>query len=65
MVGFVLPIVILFLVFALMKRWFPAVYNFQKRIGKYALKGTANQLWKKPEKKGAATIRSSRMRWKP
>ena len=64
MVGLILPIVILLFVFALMKRWFPTVFNYQKRFGKWALKETAHWLWKKPEKKGAANIRPKRMRWR-
>jgi hypothetical protein len=64
MASLILPIVVLFLVFALMKRWFPTVFNYQKRIGKWALKETANRLWKKPEKKGGANIRQTRMKWR-
>lgn len=57
--------IILLLGFALMKRWFPTMFNYHKRFGKWALKGTASWLWKKPEKKGAASIRPKSMKWRP
>jgi hypothetical protein len=59
------PLLLLVLCLALLKRWFPPLYGFMKRIAVRTIKAVAGWLWRKPEKKGGAHVRQPRMRWKP
>lgn len=64
MVGLILAIIVLGIGFALMKKWFPTTYGLTKRVGIWTAKGMATRLWKRPEKKGGASVRQARMRWR-
>lgn len=61
----ILPIIILLLELYMMKRWFPTIFNLQKRFAMWILKNIARWLWKSPERKGGASIRPQRMKWRP
>ncbi len=63
----VLPLLFLILIFMLVKRYFPFAFRFIKRLAKWLLKvalSALKWLWRKPERKGGAQIRQSRMRWR-
>ena len=61
----VLGIVFPLFALALVKQWFPFIFNFVKRICISILRTTIGWLYKKPEKHGGAKIRPTRMRWRP
>ncbi len=61
----ILGILILLFALALIKRWFPFIFNFAKRLCMWTLRITIGWLYKKPEKRGGANIRPARMRWRP
>jgi hypothetical protein len=62
--GLILAIIVLGIGFALMKKWFPSMYGLTKRLGFWTAKGMAARLWRRPEKKGGASVRPARMRWR-
>lgn len=63
--SFFLPIVLLVIGFMLVKRWLPFLYALMKRAASWLLKTTANLLWPEAERKGGASVRQPRMRWRP
>jgi hypothetical protein len=58
------PIVILIIVLMLMKRWFPFIFNVLKMIFLFIARSFAKILWQRPERKGGATVRPHRIRWR-
>ncbi len=61
----IVAVLILILGFALLKRWFPFMFNTLKKISLGGAKFVARMLWQRPERKGGATIRSQKIRWRP
>ncbi|MBZ0221278.1 MAG: hypothetical protein K8I01_12705 [Candidatus Methylomirabilis sp.] len=59
-----LTLVIALIVIYAMKRWLPNVYKLLKGLVIRFLKGFAGWLWGQAERKGGATIRQTRMRWR-
>jgi hypothetical protein len=64
-IGFAVPILILVIVLALLKRKLPSTYNLLKRFTFWAFKSISIRLWRKPERKGGGSIKVPRMRWRP
>jgi hypothetical protein len=62
--NYIVPILLLALCLVLLKRWFPPLYGFLKRIAAWTGKAIAGWLWYKPERKGGASMRQPRMRWR-
>ncbi len=69
LIGDVLPLIlsitVLMLGFAIIKKWVPALFTVLKRTGSLVLKLTGALLKSKVERRGGATVRSHRMRWRP
>ncbi len=58
------PVILLILSLVLIKRWFPAIFRIMKGITFWSAKTMAAILWQKSERKGGASVRSQKMRWR-
>jgi hypothetical protein len=63
--NFVLSITVLMLGFAIIRNWVPALFTVLKRTGSLIIKLSGTLLMQKRERRGGATIRSHRLRWRP
>lgn len=61
----IVPIFILILALMLMKRWFPFAFNATKRLSLWIVRSLATVLWQKKERKGGASVRSQKIKWRP
>lgn len=61
----VVTIIILILALMLMKKWFPFAFNVMKSLALWSVRSLASVLWQKKERKGGASVRSQRLRWRP
>jgi len=59
-----IPIIMLLIGLMLMKRWFPLTFNILKMVSLFIARSVAKILWQRPERKGGATVRSQRIRWR-
>jgi len=68
LIGYVFPLVlsitVLVLGFAIIRNWVPALFTVVKRTGSLIIKLTGAILTHKRERRGGATVRSQRMRWR-
>jgi hypothetical protein len=61
----IVPIFILIFALMLMKKCFPFAFNAMKRLSLWGFRSSATVLWQKKERKGGASVRSQKIKWRP